>query len=213
MDLQTGALTEPLAVAVHAFRTLGYHLGKESTDKIVVLGCGTIGLMMLVVAPYFGFKSISITAKYPFQIEAAHKICKVVGLEVTVYDPNLTGLLKPPDVIIETVGGSASTVADAIKHIKNGGKIAILGVFEPGKIAIDALILLVKGLTIIGSNLYDHTSSPPDFGVALQILQEHGESLKGIMMTHVFSLDQISKAFEVADMKGNSGAVKVVIQI
>jgi len=70
VDAKTAALTEPLAVAVHAIRCLGSI--KQETN-ILILGAGTIGLMFLPVASYFGLKSISISGKYPFQLDVAQK--------------------------------------------------------------------------------------------------------------------------------------------
>jgi len=213
IDDQMGVLTEPLAVSVHAFRTMGFEIGKESNRKILIMGSGTIGLTCLAVAAFFGIKSIAITAKYPFQIEVAKKLGNALGLELFVYNSNLEGLETPPDVIIETVGGHANTISDAIKHIKNCGKIAMLGVFIPGNFSINLLTLLMKHVSLIASNCYDRSVSPNDFEVALQILKQNGQMLKKILITHTFTLDQISDAFNTASSKGDSKAIKVVVQI
>ena len=78
IDFETGALVEPLAVAVQAMNT---YSGK-SKDSIAILGCGTIGLLTLAVAKKRGFQRIYCTDPAPFN----RKLAIQMGADAA-YDP------------------------------------------------------------------------------------------------------------------------------
>jgi threonine dehydrogenase-like Zn-dependent dehydrogenase len=64
-------LLEPLACAVHGVRKHAPQMG----DRILVLGCGTIGLLTIAVAKAMQQDSEVIAlARYPFQAEVARKL-------------------------------------------------------------------------------------------------------------------------------------------
>jgi threonine dehydrogenase-like Zn-dependent dehydrogenase len=71
MSFQTGALLEPIAVAVHALRETGFTSG----DNALVFGCGTIGLCVALTLRLFG-------ARYPSGGNRSCKnhACKILGI-------------------------------------------------------------------------------------------------------------------------------------
>ena len=133
-DFVLGAMWEPLSVAIHGYR-LAARLDPDrptTGERVVVLGAGIIGLLSAYYAKEAGAAEVVITAKYSHQAEAA----RTLGADA-VFGSNSEGLAaldgwaepQPPDVVIETVGGSADTLADAIGIVRRGGRIALLGVF------------------------------------------------------------------------------------
>ncbi len=58
LDGQLGAMTEPLACAVHGIRRLGL-LGPVSAEPTVVIGAGTMGLLMLQLLLHAGAGPVS----------------------------------------------------------------------------------------------------------------------------------------------------------
>lgn len=59
MDLEEGALMEPLSVGVHACKRAGVKMG----DTVVIFGSGPIGLVTMMAARAFGASKILITGR------------------------------------------------------------------------------------------------------------------------------------------------------
>ena len=100
MNFNEGALIEPLAVAVQAFRKLLPVAG----DNLIILGSGTIGLMCLYMASQMNFNQIIITGKYKHQKDMA----KYLGADhVLDYDCLLYTSPSPRDGLLSRMPSSA----------------------------------------------------------------------------------------------------------
>src|SRR3990170_60494 len=67
LDFELGALVEPLAVVVHGLHLVGLAFG----DRVLILGCGTIGVMTALAARALGAAEIAVTYRYEHQARAA----------------------------------------------------------------------------------------------------------------------------------------------
>lgn len=206
VDFEVGALTEPLAVAVHAVRLANVRLG----HRVVVLGAGTIGLLTVAAARASGAADVWITARHPQQCASAEALGAT-----RVFMGDAAGALadlarqRPVDAVIETVGGTAETINQALMLVRPGGWVAVLGVFT-GRPSLNALLLLVKEIRIVGSLTYGRPGPRADFDVALQLLSDHPERFRQLI-THRFPLAEITRGFETAGDK-RSGSIKVAIR-
>lgn len=206
MDFATAALSEPLGVAVHGARIAGLSIGQ----RVLVLGAGTIGLMAVVAARAGGAGEVLVTARRPQQKAAA----LVLGADRVLDDADEGALFaaageSPVDLVIESVGGSASTLDAAVAACRPGGTICLLGVYTKS-IAFPALFTVAKELTIKGSFVYNRAGSRADFDVVVDLLRRHGDRLGKTMITHRYPLERIAEAFETASDK-RSGSIKVTI--
>jgi 2-desacetyl-2-hydroxyethyl bacteriochlorophyllide A dehydrogenase len=206
MDLATASLSEPLGVAVHGVRIAGLGIGQ----RVLVLGAGTIGLMAVVAARAGGAGEILVTARRPQQQAAA----RALGADRVFSDGDEGALFEaasesPIDLVIESVGGTASTLDTAVAVCRPGGTICLLGVYTTS-IAFPALFTVAKELTIKGSFVYNRVGSRADFDVVTDLLRRQGARLAQTMMTHSFPLERIAEAFEIAGDK-TSGSIKVTI--
>jgi 2-desacetyl-2-hydroxyethyl bacteriochlorophyllide A dehydrogenase len=199
VDFVLGALAEPLAVAVHALRLGGVREG----TPVLVLGAGTIGLMSVAAAKHLGAGPIGITARYPQQRVAAER----VGAN-EVLAPEKPRMSRRPTVAIETVGGVATTVADAVQAIEASGTVVITGLFEEAP-RYDPMVAMVKEVRLVASMVYNRSGPESDFETALAILSARGDALRPLV-THTFPLRDAQRAFETAADK-KSGAVKVML--
>ena len=200
IDALTASVAEPVAVCVHAL-----HLARPDVDsRMLVLGAGAIGLIAgLLARDRVG--RVGITARYPHQREAARRL----GLEpLGEAEAGDWAQEHQPDVVLETVGGEAETINDAIEACARGGRVVVLGVFT-GPTSIDALRLVTKEITLAGSVVYGAGRSGPEFGAAVSLLPRYAEELRGLQ-THQFALEDIHQAFATAADK-KSGAIKVTI--
>jgi L-iditol 2-dehydrogenase len=206
VDFEVGALAEPLSVAVHAVRLANVRLG----DRVAVLGAGSIGVLSVAAAKAAGAADVWITARHPQQRAAAESLgaTRVVG---TGASGDLSDLARqhPVDVVIETVGGTADTINEALLLVRPGGWIAALGLFTAMP-PLNALLLTAKEARIVGSQTYGRAGARADFDVALQLLSAGPERFRRII-THRFPLGEITRGFEAAADK-RSGSIKVAIR-
>ena len=204
LDVGIAALAEPLAVAVRAARLARLDLGA----RVAVLGGGTIGLLSVVAARAGGAGSIHVTARYPHQAELA----RALGADEAFADidamHSATGD-RAYDVVIETVGGHAHTIREAVRVADAGGTIVMVGVFDD-ETPLPALDFLSKELILVGSNCYALDADRGDFALATALLLQRRDGLAA-MLTHRFSLDEIRRGFDTA-MDKSTGVIKVQIQ-
>jgi threonine dehydrogenase-like Zn-dependent dehydrogenase len=194
------AMTEPLAVGLR-----GVNLGDPSPDsRVLVLGAGTIGLCAALVARDRA-ATVAITARHPHQRKAAE------ALGVTVLDEDELvpwGKENRPDVVVESVGGAADTVSDAIRVARRGGRIVVLGSFM-GRREIDFTRLQLKELALLTSFCYGTGLREPELTTAARLTGRWQTEL-GAMTTHQFALDDAEEAFAAAGDK-TSGSIKVTL--
>jgi 2-desacetyl-2-hydroxyethyl bacteriochlorophyllide A dehydrogenase len=200
------AMSEPVAVAVHGVRRAGL----QNTDRVLVQGAGTVGLVTALVAKSMGAE-VWQSARYAHQAELAREM----GADRVLHEEEATGLPLRAlgnevdfDVVVETVGGYADTLFDACHAIRPGGTIAVLGMFL-GKPSIAPWPMLTKEGTIVWSDCYARHGSG-DFADAVRIVEsERGRLAR--LTTHQFSLHDAAAAFAAA-VDRRSGAVKITIQ-
>lgn len=201
VDAVTASLTEPLAVTVR-----GVGLAQVDPDsRVLVLGAGTIGLCAALVARDRA-AAVAITARHAHQRAAAER------LGVTVLDEGQAmawGKENRPDVVVESVGGAADTLTDAIRVVGRGGRIVVLGSFSEPK-AIDLSRLMMKEVALLGSFCYGSGSRESEFATAARLTSRWQQELAGIT-THEYGLDDLAAAFATADDK-STGAIKVTLR-
>ncbi|HHC19180.1 MAG TPA: hypothetical protein ENK81_02105 [Euryarchaeota archaeon] len=205
VSFKEGALIEPLAVAVHIVRRAKVSLN----DDVLILGAGPIGLLVLQVAKLLGVKRIFITDVVDYRLDLAEKLgadytinASVDNVEEVVYKAtNGLGV----DIAIEAAG-APNTPLQAVKLTKPHGRVVIVGFFEEPRVPMDMTEIVAKELEIVGSRVYWH-----DFKTAIDLVTRRVINVKRIV-THSFPLEDVAKAFEVADKKLYN-AVKVLVLI
>ena len=197
---EIATLAEPLAVCVRAV-----HRARPSTDsRVLVQGAGSIGLLAGLLARD-RVAEVAITARHSHQREAARRLGLVPVAEAEAGD---WAREHQPDVVIETVGGTADTLLQAVQLVRPAGRVVVLGVFS-GPRPIDALGLMAKEVTVVGSNTYGTSRRGSEFRVALDLLPRFAGELAPLQ-THRFPLERVEQAFATAADK-RSGAIKVTI--
>jgi threonine dehydrogenase-like Zn-dependent dehydrogenase len=208
VDFEVGALVEPLAVTVHGLRQVGLTFG----ERVAVLGSGTIGLMAIVAARALGASDVFATARYPHQAEAAR------ALGATVVDAGdestqaLTEALggRAPEVVVETVGGHADTLQQAINVAASGGRVSILGLFT-APINVHLIMAILKEVSLIPGITYGRPGTRSDFEVAVGIAARHTEEMRGVI-THRVPLGRIADGFAAASDKSRK-SIKVTVEV
>src|SRR5206468_4014702 len=103
------------------------------------------------------------------------------------------------DVVIETVGGHANTLADSLTVVGVGGRISVLGAFT-APVTIHPIMFFLKEARIFGSNCYGRSGRKSDYEIAIEIMRRNGEWLRRAI-THRFPLEDVAEAYATADDK------------
>lgn len=197
---RVAALAEPLAVCVRAVNLAELTL----SSRVLVLGGGTIGLLSALLARDRAAQ-VAITVRHAHQRALAESFgIRALGEDEVA----LWALDREPDVIIETVGGGADTLLQATRLCRRAGRVVVVGVFSGGQ-PIDALGLVLKELSLVGSNTYGNDRRGSEFRSAVDLLPRYRAELEALQ-THTVPLREVDRGFAVAADK-KSGAVKVVV--
>ncbi len=201
VDSRVAAISEPLAVCVRGLRRATL----APNDRVLVLGAGTIGLLSGMLARD-RVEEVAITARHPHQRDAA----KQLGLQVLEEgDAPAWAREHRPNVILESVGGSSDTLNNAIFLCRPGGRVVVLGVFSYAP-SINATVLTLNEVSLIGSNTYGADANRSDFGDAVSLLPSFAAEIARLQ-THSFGLERLEDAFACAEDK-SSGAIKVTLE-
>jgi threonine dehydrogenase-like Zn-dependent dehydrogenase len=185
VPVEQGALVEPLANALHAWRLAG----GTSGSTVGVLGAGSIGLSMLLVSKHYGAR-VSITDISPERLELAKRL----GADATSRE--LDGEFH---VVVDAVGGTATRRA-SLEHLAPTGTAVWLGLLDPGP-DFDALDMIRMEKRIAGSFAYSHS----DFADAVALAAE-----VDLSWATSFDLDQGPTIFGEL-MAGRSDVVKALL--
>lgn len=193
------AFAEPTAVAVHTVRLPGDVAGKS----VLVLGSGTIGLLITQVALLSGAR-VSVTDL------VAEKVALAESFGATRADFlddaqafQASGTDRPFDVVFDCVG-SNSTLALSMNSVKKGGTVVLVGV-PAGPIVLDPLAVLLGERRLIGSYIY----RDDDFEEALALILSKAVQIEPLVSAHL-PLQSIAQAFDLA-VSGNE-RIKLVLE-
>jgi threonine dehydrogenase-like Zn-dependent dehydrogenase len=205
IDCELGALLEPLTVSVHGLRLVDMRFG----DRVAVLGSGTIGLAAIAAARAMGATFIGATARHPQQKAMAEAMGADAVFDATDEGARqLTSACAGADVVVETVGGHADTLAQALQVVATRGRISVLGAFTK-PVQIHPIFFFLKEPKVVGSNCYGRPGRLSDYEMSIEIMRRQPETMRRLI-THRFPLEDVAKAYETADDK-STGAIKVQV--
>lgn len=191
------ALAEPFAVALHATRRAGDILGK----RVLVTGCGPIGLLSIIAARRAGAAEIVATDLSDFTLEAARRLGADRTID-TARDPDALAAYEADkgtfDVLYEC-SGAAPALAAGIGAMRPRGVVVQLGL--GGDMSLPMTALTAKELDLRGSFRFHE-----EFAVGVELMRKGLVDLRPLV-TQTFPLSEAREAFEVASDR--SRAVKV----
>jgi len=182
--------------------------------NVVILGTGAVGMTLGQVLRARGARRVIMvgTRNEPL-ILARRAGAADEGVANSGTDPVEAVLERTggegADVVFETVGGNAPTLAQAIGMARPGGVICILGIFTTDP-ELDTRVAYRKEVTITWCNSYSSWNGISEYAIALDLLTS-GRVASEPLITHHYPLDQIGEAFIAAADKKTSKAVKVLV--
>ena len=153
LPFEHAALIEALSVVVHAARRGGVILTGHVPDPIVVVGCGTIGLLMIQTLRAFDAKTIIASEINPERRALARRLGADVVLDPAAVDVpaeirRLTGGAGA-DHAFEAVGLN-DTVRTCIDSVRKGGTVTLIGNVTP-RVELPLQDVVARELTLYGT--------------------------------------------------------------
>ena len=201
LDLKSRILIEPCAVLIHAVERAKTTGILRFNSRVVVQGCGPIGLICIAILRTMGIENIVAVDGEQKRLDFAKKM----GAEKSVNFKDFQGVEALAKGVEDAFGGypadfafqcTGSPIAHAniYKFIRNGGGLCELGFFINGG---DATInphfdLCSKEITLVGSWVY----TLRDYATTFDFLKR----AKGIglpideLITHEYPLEEINEA-------------------
>ncbi|MBO6178675.1 MAG: galactitol-1-phosphate 5-dehydrogenase [Selenomonadaceae bacterium] len=197
VSYEEAAMSEPAAVAIHAFRKSGVGAG----DTLLIYGIGTIGLILAQWARTAGVKNIVLVGRTDDKVEFAKNLG--FPLAVNARKDDLRKLVEEltsgqgASACIEGTGKSEpwkSCISCARPH----GTVVSMGnpVGEMRLSQDDYWKILRKELHLAGTWNSSFDSRENDWSEAVMAMQEKRLELKSLI-THTFSLDEYETAFSL----------------
>lgn len=171
-------------------------------EDVLVTGAGPIGVMAAAICKKNGARRVVITDVNEYRLELARKMGVIA---VNVATENLEDVMRESamvegfDVGLE-MSGAPAAYHQMLAHMRNGGKIAMLGIFGRED-TINWNDIVFKGLTIQG--VYGRKMFETWYKMMAMI--QGGLDLNPII-THRFHYTEFEKGFE-AMASGRSGKV------
>ena len=193
------AMAEPLAMALHAVRRAGNLVGK----RVLVTGCGPIGILVILAARRAGAEEIVATDIADRVLDFA----RAAGADVVLDTARDPGALAPYaagkgqlDILMECSGAEAALAA-GIAALRPRGRIVQLGL--SGDMTLPMMQITAKELELTGSFRFH-----AEFASAVHMMQ------KGLidvtpLVTHSFVLAEYETAFAVAVDRSQSIKVQL----
>ena len=203
LDLDSRILIEPCAVLIHAVERAKTTGILRFNSRVVVQGCGPIGLICIAVLRTMGIENIVAVDGEAKRLEFA----KEMGADKTVNFKDHKGIEALTAAVKDAFGGyeadfafqcTGSPVAHSniYKFIRNGGGLCELGFFINGG---DATInphfdICSKEITTVGSWVYTLRDYATTFDF-LKRAKAIGLPMEKLI-THKFPLEQINEALK-----------------
>ena len=195
-----------LGVAVHAVSRAGPLAG----ERIVVLGGGPIGLLIIQVALAGGAEAALVADLYDAALECA----RMLGADMTVDGREVSpaeavsvvrgwGRASRISAVFDTTG-DLELQQQALEMLAPGGTLMLMAGAADRLVLTTAAMAGERAVTTSSNNLRE------DFECGLELMAA-GKVVVGPMITHTFDLEDAVAAFDVAVRKHETGAIKVII--
>jgi 2-desacetyl-2-hydroxyethyl bacteriochlorophyllide A dehydrogenase len=205
VSFEEAAMVEPLACALRGIDNTRI----KSGDRVVILGAGSMGLLLLQLVLMAGASLVLVTDVQDIRLERAAEL----GADLTVNsvkDDVEKVVLDATDgigadVVIEAAGTS-ETASQAVSLIRRGGKVCLFGVAPQEEfIRIKPFELYYKEAVLVSS-----FCNPFTFQRAIELLRNNKINVTGLI-THRYPLADINSAFKT--MLEDDRRCKVMIEV
>lgn len=211
LDVELGALAEPLAVATRAFERghlpgipdarEGFGIGKS----VVVQGAGPVGLLAISAAKAAGAGDVIVVDAVEERLDMADQFGATETVDLTAYEgdealiqavKNRTSGNVGADLAIEAAGIPIA-VQQGIEMVRDGGTYVEVGHYAyNGEVEINPTRLVQKDINLFGSLAYP----PNQFETALSLLDQLQDDVPfDDLFNHKVGFDDAESAYEAQE--------------
>lgn len=184
LPFEAGAFVEPLSCVLHGLE----RLHPELAAKIVILGAGPIGLLLVQGVRTLGASYVTVVDKNPSRVQFAAELGADVLL-TSLDELEADGY----DAVIDATGAIA-VMQRALDYARPGGKVLLFGVPPSGKeMRIEAFKIFRKGLTVLSS-----FTSVRNSYQAIDLLRS-GQARVDRLVSHRLPLDEFERGIELIE--------------
>ena len=200
ISFEEATLIEPLSCCIHIIEEANIKFG----DFVVIIGGGTMGLILLQLARQKGAGIIILSEPMEFKRELALKL----GADFVINPTNesLFSFIKKinrsgANVVIEGIG-LTETIKESIEVLNRKGTLVLAGLCSEDKTAIFSPCYIIKNeITIKGTFL-----NPFSFAKAIE---QFSKIITSPLITRIYYLSDINHAMEEAE---KSNQIKIIIK-
>jgi 2-desacetyl-2-hydroxyethyl bacteriochlorophyllide A dehydrogenase len=184
ISFQDAALIEPLSCAVHGM----HRLGMRSGDSALIIGAGTMGLLLLQLAVRGGASRVAVLDMRPQRLPLAERLG--AAWTATEIEQLLDGEPLGFDCVIDATGAPKAIEA-GLSAVRRGGKFLVFGVAPAdARIAVSPFRVYNDEITMLGSMAVLNSVAP-----AVDLVRGGALNL-GALRTHAFTLEEFPRALE-----------------
>jgi len=197
------ALIEPFTIGVYSVKQAG--ITKKNVSA-VIFGAGPIGLSILLKLSADGIDNVGMVEPLDYRLQKAGQLGARYLVNPVTQDVE-EAIKRQEELLVDVAfeaSGEQQAVTDAVKALKPGGKLVLVGIPPSAQYTFDMDLMRRKELTLINIRRQNHcVQEAIDLAINGKVNLEK-------MVTHQFSLEQADIAFDmVAGYK--NGAIKAMI--
>jgi 2-desacetyl-2-hydroxyethyl bacteriochlorophyllide A dehydrogenase len=192
LSFEEASMVQTLTIAYNAVRRRGE---VQIQDRVVILGCGPIGLCALAVAKASGAKVYMVDV-LEYRLDAA----RAMGADETFHGAKTDvvksvlslGGGKGVDKVIEAAGGEQkTTLVQATQMVKRGGTVVVAGTFADDLAPMRINEIKSRELEVRGAR-----GDVDDFPACIDLLASEKIHL-GQMISHRLKLEEVEKGLRM----------------
>jgi threonine dehydrogenase-like Zn-dependent dehydrogenase len=199
---EEATILDPLGVAVHAVERAKPTAGETA----IVIGTGVIGLCAIQVLKAYGATEIVCVDIDDRHLELGKKLG--ADYSANVKTQNLADVVRDltygigARIIIDSIG---KPLEEVLPLLARGGRLVNLAVHDKSN-SVNQLALAGERIVTTAANFkYE------EFSIAMNLLFSGRVKAKPLI-THCFSIENAIEAFQTAEHKEHTGAIKVIIK-
>jgi len=202
VSFEEAALAEPLACVLYGHKRAFGRMGGD----VLIFGAGSIGLLHLQVARHGGAANITVCDLKKDILKLAKELGADQVINPSEESENVIFNSAPQgyDLVIDATG-VPSVVENAVKFVKNNGKLMIFGVCpQTVSINISPYEIYRRDISIIGVFALNRT-----FGEAIKLIDKRVINV-GKIISEKFPLEKLPQALEMIEKGEARGKILII---